>query len=285
MPAFNEESYVGSVVLMARQHADEILIVDDGSKDRTAVVGRLAGATVVSHSTNLGYGKTIQDIFSEARKRDIDVLVILDADGQHDSAEIPRLVEAVNAGNDVVIGSREMKNNVIPAYRRIGQRFLSAMTRVASKEKLSDTESGFRAYSRKAVKELRLKEDGMSVSSEIVSAAAGKGLTIAEVPISVTYTRDGSTLNPIRHGVGVFNRIMVMISERRPLLAFGIAGLLFILLGVFFGVYVITTLYGNQILQLGSALLSMLFVTIGVLVASTGIILSVLVKRLSGSIK
>jgi len=285
MPAYNEEGYVGTMVLQARQYADEVIVLDDGSQDQTAKIARLAGATVVSHQTNMGYGSTIQDIFAEARKRDADVLVTLDADYQHNPDEIPSIVGAISRGFDVVIGSREMKDNIIPAYRRIGQRVLSALTRVASREKLSDTESGFRAYSRKAIMGLELKEKGMAISSEIVSAAAREGLKVTEVPISVTYTKDGSTMNPVRHGLGVFNRILVMISERRPLLAFGVSGGLFTLFGIFLGVYVLNTLFEHQILQMGSALLSMLFVTVGVLIMSTGIILSVLVKRLGDSLK
>jgi len=158
MPAYNEEGYVGSMVLRARQYADEVIVLDDGSQDQTAKVAKLAGATVVSHQTNMGYGSTIQDIFTEAKKRDADVLVILDADYQHNPDEIPSVMDAISRGFDVVIGSREMKDNIIPTYRRIGQRILSVLTRVSSREKLSDTESGFRAYSKKAITGLKLKE-------------------------------------------------------------------------------------------------------------------------------
>jgi glycosyltransferase involved in cell wall biosynthesis len=282
MPAFNEAKYIGSLVLQVKQYVDEVVVVDDGSKDNTAKIARLAGATVVSHTENRGYGSTIQSIIAEAKKRNADVLVILDADSQHNPAEIPSLVEAILKGSDVVIGSREMQKNKTPTYRRLGQKVLARLTSVASGEKLSDTESGFRAYSRKAVQTLELKEKGMAISSEIVSESIAKGLKVSEVPISVTYTEDSSTLNPVRHGLGVFNRIMVMISERRPLLFFGAGGILFIVVGIITGVFVVRTLYGQQILQVGSALIAMLLITIGILSISTGLILNVLVRRLSG---
>ena len=282
-PAYNEENYIGSIVLQARQYADTVIVVDDGSVDRTSKIAELAGATVIRHAENKGYGSAIQSILAEAKKRDADVLVILDADSQHNPDEIPFLVKAISEGFDVVIGSREMQTNVIPVYRRMGQRFLAFLTYIAARKKMTDTESGFRAYSRKAISELELKEKGMAVSSEIVSAAARKNLKITEVPISVTYTKDSSTMNPVKHGVGVLNRIMVMISERRPLLAFGACGCICIIFGIVIGVIVIQTLYGQQILQVGSALISMLLITVGVLSISTGIILSVLVRRLGES--
>ena len=109
MPAYNEEGHVGSMVLQARQYADEVLVLDDGSQDQTAKVAKLAGATVVSHQTNMGYGSTIQDIFIEAKKRDTDILVILDADCQHNPDEIPSMVDAISRDFDVVVSSREMK--------------------------------------------------------------------------------------------------------------------------------------------------------------------------------
>ena len=282
-PAHNEAKYIGSVILQAKQYADEVIVIDDGSTDLTQKVAELAGATVIRHAKSQGYGGAIQRILAEAKTRKADILVILDADSQHNPNEIPSLIEAISQGNDVVIGSREMQSNVIPRYRRMGQRILAKFTRILSREKLTDTESGFRAYSRKAINTLELKEKGMAISSEIVSAAAKSKLSIKEVPISVSYTEDGSTLHPLRHGLGVLNRIMVMISEKRPFLFFGAFGGILILFGIFTGVLVVQTLYANQVLQLGSALISMLLITIGVLLISTGIILSILVKRISDS--
>ncbi|MFC1908814.1 glycosyltransferase family 2 protein [Chloroflexota bacterium] len=283
MPAYNEEKYIGSLVLNSRQYADEVIVVDDGSTDNTAGIAELAGASVVRHEGNRGYGSAIQSIFNEAKKRNADILVTIDADSQHNPEEIPALVKAISEGSEVVIGSREMQRNAIPTYRRIGQKVLSKLTYVVSRRKLSDTESGFRAYSQKAINELDLNEKGMAVSSEIVSTAARKGLKVTEVPVSVIYTKDSSTMNPVRHGVGVLTRIMVMISERRPLLFFGILGSISIVLGLVAGILVARTLFAIQVLNMGSALISMLLITVGVLCISTGIILDVLVRRLGNS--
>ncbi len=281
MPAYNEEKYIGSIVMLVKQYADEVIVVDDGSIDRTAKVATIAGATVIRHGENKGYGAAIQDIIFEAKKKNADILVIIDADAQHNPEEIPALIKAVSEGYDLVIGSRKMQTQSdIPAFRRFGQRVLLFFTNILSGEKLSDTESGFRAYSRKAMAELELKEKGMAISAETVSAATAKGLSVTEVPISVTYTKDGSTMNPVKHGMGVLNRIMVMISERKPLLFFGLMGGILVALGIVFGIIVVQTLYAEQILQVGSALMSMLLITVGTLSIFTGVILDVIVRRL-----
>jgi glycosyltransferase involved in cell wall biosynthesis len=280
MPAFNEEKYIGSLVLRARQHAGEVIVADDGSVDRTSEIARLAGATVIRHEQNRGKGATVQTILAEARKHDADILAIIDADFQHDPDEIPSLIKAVLEGYDLVIGSRKLPRSRIPRYRRFGQRTLSYFTGVLTKSKVSDSESGFRALSKKAISEIQLKEEGFAVETEMISEAMRKGLAIKEVPISIIYTKDGSTLNPVKHGVGVLNRILAMISERRPLLFFGLLGSMCVLAGIAFGVIVVRTYYTSYVLATGTALLSMLLTTVGVLSIFTGLILNVLLKRM-----
>ena len=285
LPAYNEEKYIGTLVLLARQYAGEVIVVDDGSTDRTTRVASLAGATVIKHGANRGYGAAIQSILAEAKKRNPDSLVLIDADSQHNPDEIPTLIKAVSEGFDLVIGSRKLQvSSDIPLLRRFGQRVILYFTNILSGRRLSDTESGFRAFSGKAVSVLELKEEGMAVSAETVSAATAKGLSVTEVPISVSYTKDSSTMNPVKHGLGVLNRVMVMISERRPLLFFGLGGVISIVLGIISGISVARTVFATQVLQTGTALISMLFITVGVLGIFTGLILNVLVKRMNNSL-
>ncbi|MFC1953241.1 glycosyltransferase family 2 protein [Chloroflexota bacterium] len=279
IPAFNEDQYIAGVILQSREYADEVIVIDDGSTDNTVKISQLAGAQIIKHDVNQGYGASIRTIISEADKRKTDILIILDADSQHDPNEIPLLVKAIRNGSDVVIGSREKDKGSIPRYRRLGQNVLSKFTNIAAQHNVVDTESGFRAYSSKAITTMELKETGMAISAEIVTEAAGKGLKITEVPISVRYTQDGSTLNPIVHGVGNLNRIMVMISERRPVLFFGGVGFLLITLGITAGILVIIGYNTSNILAMGWALITMLLVTVGVLCVFTGVILSVLTRR------
>ncbi len=280
MPAYNEANYIGSVVLQAKSYAEEVIVADDGSKDQTADIAELAGAYVIRHETNMGKGAGVRDILAEAAKRNADVLVLMDADAQHDPREIPGLIKAVQEGADLVIGSRSIGRENIPSYRKVGQKVLSKLTGTLSKAKVMDTESGFRALSRKAITTMQLKETGFAIEAEMISEAADRGLNIVEVPITAIYTQDGSTLNPIKHGVGNVNRIMVLISERQPVLYFGVLGGLLILLGIVAGVMVFKIQSTAGVLATGTALVSMLLITVGTLLVSTGIILGVIVKRL-----
>lgn len=281
MPAYNEEKYIGSIVVKARQYANEVIVLDDGSTDRTPEIARLAGATVIQHDGQKGYGATIRSILEEAKRRAPDVLVLLDADFQHNPDEIPRLVEPILEGFDLVIGSRSWQKSKIPLYRRIGQRVLLRSTQLLSNTGITDSESGFRAFSRKAVTTLELSEDGMAVSAETIVVAAESGLKITERPISIAYYKGGSTMNPVSHGLGVLARIISMISVRRPLFFFGITGILLIMLGLGAGFDVLQVATDKGEIALGTALVTVLFLNIGVLCIFTGMILHVLTRRRS----
>lgn len=278
MPAYNEEKYIGTMVLNTRQFVDEVIVVNDGSVDNTAKIATLAGAVVVRHPKNRGYGAAIQSILAEAKKRAPDVLVILDADAQHSPHEIPRLISPILNGYDFVIGSREQQKNSIPLYRRIGQKLLVRSANVLSQKKLSDSESGFRAFSPKAISALELKENGMAISAETVAEAAKQELKVTEVPISVTYRRDSSTMNPVRHGLGVLTRILVMISERKPLFFFGLAGVILVILGIIAGVRVLNMFSTSYVLPVGTTMVSAILLIIGVFSIFTGLILRALSK-------
>ena len=277
--AYNEARYVGSIVLQARQYVDEVIVVDDGSRDNTAEVAALAGATVIVHAENRGKGAAIQSILLEAKRRNPDVLVLLDADAQHDPNEIPILAKPISEGFDLVIGSRKAQEHKTPLYRRIGKAVIFRSSRIASGTKVYDSESGFRALSPKAIKKLDLKSKGFGIESEMIANAAEKKLKITEVPISNIYTKDGSTHHPIWHGIDVLGRIIIVISQRRPLLFFGLAGAVLLVIGLIFGFRVLDIANTTGDLAFGSAVLTALFIIAGILTIFTGIILNALGKR------
>jgi glycosyltransferase involved in cell wall biosynthesis len=277
--AYNEARYIGSIVLQARRYVNEVIVVDDGSTDNTAEVASLAGAIVIVHSENRGKGAAIQGILAEAKRKNPDVLVLLDADAQHDPKEIPVLAKPISEGFDLVIGSREAQKDRTPRYRRIGQKVIFRSSRLASQANVSDTESGFRALSPKAIKKLDLKAKGFGIESEMITSAADKNLKITEVPISNIYTKDGSTLHPVRHGIDVLSRIIVMISQRRPLFFFGLAGGILLLIGLIIGIRVINVAATTGELAIGSTILTTMFIIAGILTIFTGIILNALGRR------
>jgi glycosyltransferase involved in cell wall biosynthesis len=273
MPAFNESKYIGSLILNTKQYVDEVVIIDDGSIDDTSKIASLAGATVVKHPQNKGYGAAILSIFAEAKKRDPDVLIILDADSQHDPREIPNIIKPILNGYDVVIGTREIQSAKIPFYRRFGQKVISTSVNILSTEHLSDSECGFRAFSRKAIATLDLKESGMAISAETVAEASRQNLKITQVPVSVSYSKDSSTLNPVSHGLGVISRIIVMISEQKPLFFFGLAGIILMLGGLAAGFFTLRLYSQSGVISIAWALIAIFLVILGVMSFFNGLTL------------
>jgi glycosyltransferase involved in cell wall biosynthesis len=279
MAAYNEAGHVATVVEQARRYVHEVLVVDDGSTDDTAGVAELAGARVIRHDHNRGKGAALQTILAEARNSNPDVLVLLDADGQHDPDDIPAVIEPISRGFDLVIGSRMAQDQKTPPYRRIGRTVLLHFARLASQTRITDSESGFRALSPRAIDELRLTSRGFAVESEMITLAALKKLRITEVPITNIYTIDGSTLHPIRHGIDVLSGILLMIAQRRPLLLFGLLGAVLLAVAIIIGLNVLTTLMAGGGLSMSRATIMVLFLIAAALAFVTGIALKILARR------
>jgi glycosyltransferase involved in cell wall biosynthesis len=279
LPAYNEERYIGSLVLKVKKYAAEVIVIDDGSTDDTSEIARLAGATVVRQTRRMGKGTAIQTILKKVKSKGPDVLVLLDADFQHNPDEIPSVIKPVLDGFDLVIGSRSAQARKTPRYRRFGQKVFLGLSHCLSKAKLTDSESGFRAISKKAINTMHLKENGFAVETEMIAEANDKGLKVTEVPISNIYTGDGSTLNPFSHGLEVMSRIMTMISERKPLFFFGIAGAILTILGLIAGIRVLQIFSHGSTIPVGTTMISIALVIIGMFSIFTGIILHVLTRR------
>jgi glycosyltransferase involved in cell wall biosynthesis len=285
IPCFNEERCIGSVVLKTKKHVNRVVVIDDGSSDATAEVASEAGASVYQHSRNRGYGAAIRSGIEKGRELGADILVILDGDGQHDPKDIPKLIKPLLSGEaDIVIGSRFLgKTKRPPLYRRVGQRILTAVTNVGSGENVSDSQSGFRALSSRALNALNLTEDGMSVSSEIQFAISKKGLRLAEVPIDVTYM-DQVKRNPVGHGVGVLSRVLVLFSLRQPLLLFGIPGLVLLGVGLGLGARVLAIYGDTRELAIGNSLGAILLCLAGLLSLFAALMLQAMKELMRGGI-
>lgn len=280
LPAFNEEIAIGSMVLTALEFADEVVVVDDGSTDRTSAIAAAAGATVLQHEGNRGKGRAIRTLFKYADERDPAVFVVLDSDGQHDPSDIPDVTDPVLDGAaDVSIGSRYLENGgrgtETPRYRRFGQRVLDFLTLGSSGRKLTDTQSGFRAFSARALDELRLTTDGIGVESEIVSEATSKDLDLVEVPIGVRYDGiDGQTYNPLSHGFAVVMFIMNLVRDRHPLLFFTLPGLALVFVGTLYGLDGILIYQNAGILYPTKVFVAGILTVVGTLAAFVGLMLN-----------
>lgn len=208
IPCFNTELYIGEVVRKARKYVDEVIVINDGSHDATAEAARAAGAMVINHGTNRGYGGAIISCFEAAKAQSADVLVTLDGDGQHEAGEVPKILAPILSGEaDLVIGSRFLASEVaMPAYRRFGIGVITWLFNLGSRTRVSDSQSGFRAYRSGVFGDVLLSESGMGISIETLEKARRKHATIKEVPVTCQYTRgNGSHLNTraVRHGLGV----------------------------------------------------------------------------------
>jgi glycosyltransferase involved in cell wall biosynthesis len=193
------------VVSKTKKHVDQVIVVDDGSHDGTAKAASAVGALVVNHPMNRGYGEAIKSCFEAAKANAADVLLILDGDGQHNPDEIPQLLAPILKGEaELVIGSRFLTSeHNIPPYRRFGISVITFLWNLGSKVKVSDAQSGFRAYSKKIFEILPLSEKGMSISIETLEEARRKGGIIKEVVISCLYVPSTLNFRAIRHGFGV----------------------------------------------------------------------------------
>ncbi len=235
IPAYNEEVAVGSIVLRSLKYAEKVIVIDDGSKDRTSEIAKLAGADVIVHEANMGKGKGIKEAFEYACKHNAEVLVLIDGDGQHDPDEMPLLIEPILSDEaDLVNGSRfiEKNGNSVPRYRRVGQEVLTVITNIGSRRKITDTQNGFRAFSRRAFNCFSFEHTNMAIESEMIIDAANAGMRIKEVQICVRYDVAGSTYNPVVHGLTVMASTIKLVTQRRQMLFFGTSGTLLLLAGI-----------------------------------------------------
>ena len=241
IPAYNEEKNIASLLIKLKKISENIIVCNDGSNDLTGKIAKELGATVIEHERNLGYGSAIKSIFLKAREINADVLVTFDADGQHRIEDINAILEPIkNNAADIVIGSRFLNNNQeIPKYREIGIKAITKLTNVTGGTKITDSQSGFRAYSKKILEEIEPKESGMGISTEILIKTQKAGFIITEVPITILYEGDTSTHNPISHGSSVILSTLKYVAIERPLIFYGIPGIIFLLVGLAFGVWTI----------------------------------------------
>ena len=186
MPANNEERMMGRVLdSLKREGWRNVVVVDDGSIDRTADIARSKGAVVVRHKRNMGLGAALRTGLATARKRGADCAVTFDADGQHDPKAVRRLVEALK-GADLVIGVR--KHVGIPMHKRFGNFFLNCVTYLFS-GMFTDSQSGSRAFNRRALEKIKIRSNRYEVSSEIIVQARKRGLKVGEAPVKCFYTK------------------------------------------------------------------------------------------------
>jgi glycosyltransferase involved in cell wall biosynthesis len=239
IPAFNEEKNIAGILIKLKKFSQHIVVCDDGSNDLTAKISEELGAIVIKHEKNLGYGAAIKSIFLKSQEINADVLITFDADGQHRIEDINKVLEPIKDNTaDMVIGSRFLNNKQkIPKYRKVGIKAITELTNIVSGTKITDSQSGFRAYNKKILEKINPTESGMGISTEILIKIQKSGLRITEVPIIISYEGETSTHNPISHGSSVIFSTLKFVAIERPLTFYGIPGTILLIFGLVFGVW------------------------------------------------
>jgi len=303
IPAYNEDRFIGSLVLKTKSYVRDVIVVDDGSTDETTFVAALAGAIVVNHDSNSGKGVALNTGLNKAQDLNPDAVVVLDADGQHNPAEIPLVAKTVlsckNCNEscgwyknyfgpdkdyhalaasdieraDLVIGSRYLNHkSEVPNHRVLGHSVFNWITRFTSGVNSTDSQSGFRAFSPRALEMLSFSSNGFSVESEMQILANELGLKISEAPITVEY-HEKPKRNVIKHGLLVIGGLIRLMGQYRPLLFFGLPGIVLMLGGLGMGGIVVNIFRRTSELAVGYAMISVLTSVLGLVSFSTGIIL------------
>jgi glycosyltransferase involved in cell wall biosynthesis len=263
-------------VLGARKHADRVIVIDDGSSDKTADLANLAGAEVIRHLVNKGKGAALRTGFEIAKLNGTKMIITMDSDGQHNPEEIPKLIAPILSGEaDVVNGSRYLNGNGknTPMYRRLGQNMLDRATNFNSGLEITDTQSGFRVFAAHTVPVFGFRSNGLAIESEMLADAAKAGLRIKEVEIGVRYDVKGSSENPVMHGVKVLVGVLQDMEFNRPLYYFTVPGVVFTLVGTGMGLNYLRNYYLGRGLEFGPTLLMILLTLVGTFMMFTGIIL------------
>jgi glycosyltransferase involved in cell wall biosynthesis len=271
IPAYNEEKNIASILLRLKNISEHIIVCDDGSTDLTSEIAEKLGAIVVRHTKNLGYGAAIKTIFLKAKEINTDILTTFDADGQHRVEDISKVVEPIkNNLADLVIGSRFLNNNQkIPTYRKVGIKVITELTNITGGTKITDSQSGFRSYSKKILENINPIESGMGISTEILIKTQKAGYKIIEVPITILYEGNTSTHNPISHGSSVIFSTLKYVAIERPLTFYGIPGIIFLSIGLFFGLWAIQ-IFADQ----GEIITNIAMVGIGGVILGTILIIA-----------
>ena len=239
MPAYNEEEGIAKVIGETRGYADKLIVVDDGSSDRTKEIAeecarKYSGITVVSHARNKG---KVAAILTGIRNARTDVVVLIDADHTYPAKDIPVLVKGIGDGSDLVLGNRfSVGTKNIPAFNRIGNGLFSFLISFASGQEIADGQTGFRAFKKGVLNDLDIRSNGLEFETEMTIKAAINGYKVTEVPIEYRKRIGKSKLNPFKDGCRMLGAILRSGYSQMSIISKGFAlpGLFIALVGILF---------------------------------------------------
>ena len=288
IPAYNEEKTIGNLigkiheVMKANRYHYKILVLDDGSRDKTVEVAKRAKATVYSHSKNYGLAETFKTELKKALELKADVIVHIDADMQYQPKEIPKLIAEIKRDYDLVLGSRfKGKIESMPIINRLGNKAFSRVISNITRTKISDAQTGFRAFTKEVAKKIEITSNHTYTQEQIIRTLKEK-YRIKEVPIYFAKRKDKSRLisNPFGYAIRAWINLTRIYRDYEPLKFFGIFGFLTFFVGFLLGLYLVyIQLYGGGVNRhLGLMMLDILILSIGFQVIIFGFIADMLKK-------
>jgi len=232
IPAFNEEQFIEDIILKTKTYVDSVIVVDDGSTDSTGSIAEAAGAVLVKHPKNMGKGAALNSGFRKAFDLGAEIIITLEADGRHRPEEISAMIQPIRANEaDVVIGSRYLiPQSNAPKIRVWGHKVFNLLTNILSNTLVSDSQSGYRAFSAQAVEPTPFYSNGFSVKSEIQFIVNKYQLRLVEVPITIRYVDDPQE-SLLGHGLEVLVGILRLTGHYRPQLIYGVLGTALLFIG------------------------------------------------------
>jgi len=278
IPCYNEQLTIASVISKSKRFVDDVLVIDDGSKDNTAKIAKAAGAKVITHNINKGKSAGIKSGFMYALQNRYDYVITLDGDAQHNPDEIPLLLNNLKSnGNDIILGVRFGRTTEMPTWRKFGKRVLDYATSLGAGGLVTDSQCGFRAFNKKAIENMVKKLNGkaFSVESEQLIRAHETGLNIGINKISCKYKDlDTSTQGPTAHGFSVLTFLMKHLIIKRPLLFLGFPGLIMLIFGLILSLQYLLVYDQVNIFNIGYFfLLSTLLIT-GTIAITSGLVIN-----------
>lgn len=276
LPAYNEEGSIGSIVLLSKLYADNVIVVDDGSTDRTAEIARKAGAEVIAHNTNKGKAEALKTGFTAAINLGADIIVTMDSDGQHNPADIPKLVAPILEGNaEMVNGSRYLNypGKNAPLYRRVGQTLQDTTAKMNFNLKITDTQSGFRAFAASTKNIFRFNGKKTAIEREMLADAGRSGLRIKEVEIGTSKDSESIIQNPTKYLAEVMKNVVEDIEVNRPLYFYSVPGFGLATCGFYMGFKFLEAFFlGSTSLNFGHTFLMFFLAFVGAYMTLRGII-------------
>lgn len=282
IPAFNEEKTIGNVVKAVREvmgksgYSHQVLVVDDGSRDDTAVNAGKSGAIVYSHPKNYGLAETFKTEIEKSLELKADVIVHIDADMQYQPKEIPKLLAEIKKGYDLVLGSRfRGKIEEMPWIKRFGNAAFSRVISQITGLEISDAQTGFRAFTKEVAKNIAITSNHTYTQEQIIRAVKQK-YRIKEVPIFFAKRNGKSRLipNPFGYAIRAWINIIRTYRDYEPLRFFGILGAFIFSIGIILGLYLVYFQFfgGGAFRHLGLMMLDVLILSIGLQVIIFGFI-------------